>query len=185
MPAASSNNGDAALVSKWAPDSFSGKEDDWKTWSLKFRSYVGAMAKGAVETWMDWVKESRHDDLTSCKNNALEQAAQPPSAILYSSLVATCEGRALALIEKAGPGEGSEAWKLLLGRYEAQTRQSKVMLMIQVLSWDFRSGELLDCLKSFDRACRRYSEAAGKQIDNDAKIGVVKGGRFERAFATP
>ena len=49
----SRGSGDPPLVSKWAADSFSGKEEDWKVWSLKFRSYVGAMAKGSVGTWMD------------------------------------------------------------------------------------------------------------------------------------
>ena len=121
---------------------------------------------------MDWVRDNRLDLAVSCRTTALEPAAKGPAASLYSSLVATCEGRALALVEKAGPGEGLEARKMLLGRYEAQTRQSKVMLMIQVLSWDLRTGDMLDCLESFDRACR-YREATGKEIDDDTKIGVV------------
>ena len=33
-------------------------------------------------------------------------------------------------VAKARNGEGLEAWKLLLGRYEAQMHWSKVMLMI-------------------------------------------------------
>ena len=169
----SGGGGDPALVSKWAPDSFSGKEEDWKVWSLKFRSYVGAMAKGTVGTWMDWAKDHRNDLDVSFKTTTLEPAAKAPSAILYSSLIATCEGRAMALVEKAGDGEGLEAWKNLLTRYDAQTRQSKVMLKIQVLSWDFRTGDLMDSLEAFDRACRRYTEATGKDVDDDTKIGVV------------
>ena len=50
----------SALVSKWAPDQFSGQQDDWRMFSLKFRSYVGAMHKGTVGVWMDYAKEN-HD----------------------------------------------------------------------------------------------------------------------------
>ena len=39
---------DSALVSKWAPDGFSGKQEDWRSWSTKFRSFVGAMKQGQV-----------------------------------------------------------------------------------------------------------------------------------------
>ena len=78
------------------------------------------------------------------------------------SLKATCEGQAMAIVEKAGAGEGLETWRLLLSRYEAQTRQSRVMIMIQILSWDFKTGELLDSLEAFDRACQRYTEATKK-----------------------
>ena len=98
--------GDAALVSKWAPNSFSGKEDEWRSWSTKFRSFVGAMKGGAIGTWMDWVKEHRGD---SCKAGVLDHTAKPCAAMLHSSLIATCEGKAMAIVEKAGAGEGLEA----------------------------------------------------------------------------
>eukprot|EP00972_Heterocapsa_arctica_P023539 3468626-Heterocapsa_arctica.AAC.1 len=45
-----------ALVSKWAPDPFSGEREEWPVWSLKFRSYVGAMNKGRTGVWMDQVR---------------------------------------------------------------------------------------------------------------------------------
>ena len=37
-----------AGVQKWAPDAFNGKKADWPDWSLKFRSYMGAMLGGAT-----------------------------------------------------------------------------------------------------------------------------------------
>ena len=45
--------------------------------------------------------------------------------------------------------------------------------MIQLLSWDFKTGELLDTLESFDNACQKYAETWKKEIDDDIKIGVV------------
>ena len=54
-------HGDTALVSKWAPDNFSGKDEHWRNFSTKFRSFVGAMRQGQVGTWMDWAKSNRED----------------------------------------------------------------------------------------------------------------------------
>ena len=47
------------------------------------------------------------------------------------------------------------------------------MKMIGVLQWDFKSGDLLDQLESFDRACQKYTESTKKEIDDDTKIGIV------------
>ena len=76
-------------------------------------------------------------------------------------------------MNKAGSGQGLEAWRMLLHRYEAKTRQSKVMSLIQILSWDFKTGDLLDTLESFDNSCQKYYETWKKEIDDDTKIGVV------------
>jgi hypothetical protein len=97
---------ESVLVSKWAPDSFSGKLEDWNHWSTKFRSYVGAMKPGQVGKWMDWAKGHRDTD---CKSTALEPAAGACARAVYSALIATCVGEAVKIVENAGEGEGLEA----------------------------------------------------------------------------
>ena len=159
----------AALVSKWTPSNFSGEREDWRSFSVKFRSFVGQMLQGVAGQWLDWVRDNREQN---AKMAGMDARARPTAALLYSSLIATCEGKALPLVERAGEGEGLEAWRLLLGRYDQQTRQSRVMRLIQLLSWEFK-GDLLDSLESFDRACLKYTEATKKELDDDMKIGVV------------
>ena len=123
---------------------------------------------------MDYVKQNPYSNV---KVTVLPPEARAAAAVLYSCLIAVCEGKSIAIVERAGAGEGLEAWRLLLARYEAQTRQSKVLKMIQVLNWDFRTGDLLDQLEAFDRACTRHTESTKKDIDDDTKIGVVKAWR--------
>eukprot|EP00959_Pyramimonas_sp_CCMP1952_P219488 4589510-Pyramimonas_sp.AAC.1 len=45
--------------------------------------------------------------------------------------------------------------------------------MIQILQWDFKSGDLLDRLEALDLAVSKYESATGKVIDDDTKIGIV------------
>ena len=79
----------------------------------------------------------------------------------------------LLLAQRAGPGEGLEAWRLLLDHFESQTRQSKVMRMIQVLGWQFKGGDMQSALEEFDALTRRYQETTGKAVDDDSKIGIL------------
>ena len=100
------SGGDAAFVSKWAPDFFSGKQEDWAVWSTKFRSFIGAMKQGQVGTWMDWVNEKRNQ---AARNEVLGQEAIATSSMLHSALVHVCQGKAIAIVNKAGLGQGLEA----------------------------------------------------------------------------
>ena len=40
--------GGIRAIPKWAPDPFSGKREDWPSWSVKFRAFVGAVSQGQV-----------------------------------------------------------------------------------------------------------------------------------------
>ena len=46
-------------------------------------------------------------------------------------------------------------------------------MMIQILGWDVTAGDLVDNLELFDRAVKRYTDAAKKHVDDDTKIGIV------------
>ena len=103
--------GNPASVSELAPDSFSGDRKDWRARSVKFKPHVGAMMRGQIGAWMDGVDMNRD---TAQLNVTLAEAARGPSATLYHALIATCGHAALTLVERVGPGEGLEAWRLLL-----------------------------------------------------------------------
>ena len=97
---------------------------------------------------------------------ALDPAARQAAAILWSSLIATCENTALLLCERAGAGEGIEAWRRLNVKYDVQTCQTKVVCIIKILSF-------LDQLDAFDIAIAKHEAATGKKIDDETNIGVV------------
>ena len=63
-PQSSSGQGDGnrdSIVQKWAPDMFTGERNGWQDWSLKFRSYTGAMKNGEVGRWIARIEENRND----------------------------------------------------------------------------------------------------------------------------
>ena len=160
----------SALAQKWAPDSFSGEPQDWRDWSLKFKSYMSPLHKGHMGRWMQKVDEERAALATL---SVLGESAQPSASSMCSALIATCQGKSLVITEKAGPSEGLEAWRQLLLKYEARSRQTRVMRLLEVLPYDFKSGEMLDSLENFERLVGQYEKESGKTLDDDLKIGIV------------
>jgi len=160
----------SALVSKWAPDNFSGENEAWKDWSVKFVSYLGGSLKGQVGKWVQHVDENRGAQATI---TVLGEASRAASSMLHGALIATCQGKALVLVQRAGQGEGLEAWRSLLLKYEPRSKQSKVVKLCEVLGYNFNSDNLLDSLEAFEAKIVEYEKEAEKTVDDDIKIGVV------------
>ena len=159
-----------SLVQKWAPDDFSGKHSDWTDWAVKFRSYMGALLSGRLGQWLVKVEEKRGEDSTV---TVLGEASRSAASLLHTALIATCQGTSLTVVRRAGAGEGLEAWRQLLLKYEPRSKQTRVIKLIDVLSFSFKEGALLDRLESFDHAVAEYEKESAKTVDDDTKIGVV------------
>ena len=164
------DGGAAIRVSKWAPDQFPGTQEAWPTFKVKYQGYTGTLLKGMVGDWMDHVDMNRTD---SAKVAVLGAGAKQSATLMYHALIAVCEGKALVLVEKAGRGEGLEAWRCLLNRYEPRTRQSRVLKHIGLLNWNFSHGEFIDNLERFDKAVAAYEQESGKTMDEEEKIGLI------------
>ena len=159
-----------SLVQKWAPADFTGEHTSWRDWSIKFRSYMGALLRGEVGRWLEHVGDNRTLD---AKVVTLGEASRAASTMLHGALIATCQGKALVIVQRAGTGEGLEAWRELLGKYEPRSKQSKVMRLCEVLGFNFKEGDLLDSLERFEACVAEYEKESGKVVDDDIKIGVV------------
>ncbi len=156
------------------PPKFAGKEEEWRMFSLKMRSFYGNYLEGQMGDWMDNVRDHREQD---CRVDALGLLeAKKPAEMLYQGLVSFCEGDAFTIVENAGEGEGLEAWRSLYLRYDVQTRQSRVSQLMKLLYTDIRNDDVLNSLAKFERDWQRWESRSKKDWDelvNDLKIGVV------------
>ena len=162
--------GSAIQVAKWAPDSFDGTAEAWPVFKTKFVAFVGPMLRGQMGEWLDHVDLHRADPATA---RVLGSNAKTAAGQLHHYLIATCNGKALTLVERAGRGEGLESWRLLLQRFEPRTRQSRVVKHIQLLNWDFTTGDFVDNLEQFDKEVAKYEKEAERVMDEEEKIGLI------------
>ena len=155
------------------PPKFAGKEEEWRMFSLKMRSFYGNYLEGQMGDWMDNVREHREQE---CRIDTVGPEARKPAEMLYQGLIAFCEGDAFTIVENAGEGEGLEAWRSLYQRYDVQTRQSRVSQLMRLLDTEVRSDDVFNCLAKFERDWQRWESKSKKdweELINDLKIGVV------------
>ena len=140
-PGGGYGGGFVGSVSKWAPDAFSSADKDWPDWAVKFRSFTASYCRGQVGEVLAVVEAHRTDASTveDLARSGFDPAPREAAMQLYHALISTCTGLALRLVRKAGDGEGFEAWRLLLNRFDPINKQSVVMSLIRALRWELGS----------------------------------------------
>ena len=100
------------------PKCFSGREDGWHDWSLKF----GAIAV----TPPDHASVRMSGALLHTTEITLDQPDEASARMfarqMYTLLTHLCEGRALAIVQGAPDHSGLETWRLLHEWYQPKTR---------------------------------------------------------------
>ena len=126
---------DTRLLGK--PHDFSGKLDDWRDWSVVFEGYAAAAVP--VEAGMTRAVEANAIVL----NATLEAPVVRVSQQLYWMLLMLCKNTALQKVAGAGRGEGLEAWKLLVERYQPRLKTRYAAQLMKILSFSLQ-GDLLE-----------------------------------------
>ena len=82
---------------------------------------------------------------------------------LYLSLLTLCKNTALKIVVGAGRGEGLEAWKLLVERYEPRLRTRYATQFMKIKSFSLQ-GDLLERLGLWEREIQLYENGSGKEL---------------------
>ena len=91
------------------PKCFSGREDEWHGWSLKFGAIASTLSDHASVRMNGALQHTTEITL----DHPDEASARMFARQLYTLLFHLCEGRALAIIRGAPDHNGLEAWRLL------------------------------------------------------------------------
>ena len=122
------------------PHDFSGKLDDWRDWSVVFEGYAAAAVPGP-EAGTTRAAEAN----PMVPNATLEASVVRVSQQLYWMLLMLCKNTALQIVVGAGRGEGLEAWRLLVERYEPRLRTRYAAQLMKIMSFSLQ-GDLLERL---------------------------------------
>ena len=71
----------------------------------------------------------------------------------------------------AGRGEGLEAWKLLVERYEPRLRTRYPAQLMKIMSFSLQ-GDLLERLGLWERDIHLFDSGSGKTLDAEFRIGT-------------
>ena len=152
---------------------FSGKEDDWATWSFVARSYLALLSAG----YQDYL--ARAENAATAEDIALSaqgDQARAHSWTLFNVLVQSVEGRALSVLMNVEQGNGLLAWRLLQETYEPRIggRWTSMLMGIIGPNWStVKEEDFLESLESWEVTIRRYEEQSSETVTPAIKCAVV------------
>ena len=85
------------------------------------------------------------------------------AADFFNALILFCKGKALNIVLTNKEGEGFEAWRALVNKYEPTSKASVVGKLAEILRAPF-DGDLLDALTTFERKTMVYEAQSRKTI---------------------
>ena len=172
--------GFGAFAARYQPENFNGEDIGWRDWSRVFRTWAGRFQRGRVQEIISSVEARPGDEATvpeldirleDWESAELESVA----ADFYHALTLFCKGKALKIVLTNKEGEGFEAWRALVNKYEPTSTASVVGKLAEIFRTQF-DGDLLGALTTFERKIMIYEAQSRETISDSLKIGCVIAG---------
>ena len=167
------------------PPKFGGKDEQWRQWRGKLTAFLYASDLGA-EKAMKWVERQTHPitetvmELSCTSDDGLIDDEQLRTGQIFSSkfylmLSDTCEGEAYRLVESAGPGNGLEAWRVLLRRYASKTPGTKRALLQNLFNTKqpTSTDSFESLLLTIEEQLKRYDDMAEARMPDDIRCAIL------------
>ena len=152
------------------PKCFSGREDEWYDWSLKF----GAVAAKLSDHASAWMNGAPQPSAEISVDQPDEATARIFARQRYTLLIHLCEGRALAIVRGAPDHNGLEAWRLLHEWYQRKRDHGGLASLNEILGWDFGTKEqFLQRMKDWENATLEYNRTASAPQQEEVLVAVL------------
>ena len=93
----------------------------------------------------------------------------------HHALILFCKGDTLKVFLTNKEGEGFEAWRALVNKYEPTRKASVVWKLAEILRTPFE-GDLLGAITTFERKIKIYEARSRETISDSLVIGCVIAG---------
>ena len=97
------------------------------------------------------------------------------------ALILFCKGKALKIVLTNKEGEGFEAWRSLVNKYEPTSKASVVGKLAEILRAPF-DGDLFDAITTLERKIMIYQAQSRETISDSLKIGCVIAGMGQNSM---
>ena len=171
------------------PEKFSGHEDGFLYWRTRMERFVASIFPEMQEV-LDWC-DDMDTELTDAGINENFGPINPRekkidgildiNKELHAVLQSLCEKEAFTIVRSAGKGNGLEAWRKLVKRYDPTTggRRRAMLRSILTPAKCGRIEDLYAALETWEEHVRQY-ESCKKQdgsrhiLDEEIKIAVLE-----------
>ena len=159
---------------RYQPENFHGEDTGWRDWSRVFRTWAGRFQRGRVQEIIRSVQARPGDEATLTELDLrLEDWASAElksiAADFNHALIFFCKRNALKIVLTNKEGEGFEAWRALVNKYEPTSKASVVGKLVEILRTPF-DGDFLDALTTFERKIMIYEVQSRETISDSLKL---------------
>ena len=171
------------------PEKFSGNEDGFLYWRTRMESFVTSIFP-AMQEVLDWcddidteLSETIIDENFGPTNPRVKtiEGISDISKEMHAVLQSLCEKEAFTIVRSAGKGNGLEAWRKLIKRYDPTTGGRRRAMLRSILTPNKcgRIEDLYAALETWEEHVRQY-ESRKKQdgsrhiLDEEIKIAVLE-----------
>ena len=111
----------SGFAARYQPENFSGEDTGWRDWSRVFRTWAGRFQRGRVQEIIRAVEARPGDEATVTEldlrlDDWASAELKSVAADFYHALF--CKGKALKIVLTNKEGEGFEAWRALVNKFE-------------------------------------------------------------------
>ena len=103
------------------------------------------------------------------------------AADFYHALILFCKGKALKIVLTNKEGEGFEAWRALVNKYEPTSKASVVGKLAEILRTPF-DGDLLNAITTLERKIMIHEAQSRETISDSLKIDCVIAGMDQNSM---
>ena len=171
------------------PDKYEGKEELFLHWRTKLESFVTSVHP-ELEQVLVWAEEEENEIdaalvmATWGPVNPTQKTVEGVESMcsqLHAILQSLCENEAFSIVRSAGRGNGAEAWRKLVKRYDPSTGNRRRSMLKHVLSPQRvqKIEELSHSIEKWEEALRLYegrkrADGTRHVLDDEIKSSVLE-----------
>ena len=152
--------------------SFSGKEEEWATWSFVARSYLALLST----EYQEYLSKAEAAEVEHLALSQQGDQARSHSWTFFNVLVQSVEGRALSVLMNVEAGNGLLAWRTLVDTYEPRIGGRWTSMLMGIIGPQRSSvteESFLQTLEAWEVMIRRYEEQSGEEVTGATRCAVV------------
>ena len=155
------------------PESFSGKDIDWATWSFVTRPLLESIHDN-VSLLMDHAESGTAADVVL---KGMTEENKGIARKIYLLLVPGCKGKSLAVCKRVERNNGFALWRELVLEYEPIAAGRHTSMLVGLLSpdaWQKKEGnDFMDALRDWETLVTDYERKSQEKLSSNIRIAVI------------
>ena len=159
------------------PITFKGEESKYAEWKAKLLAYIRVSIPHAAD-WVLWASQEATNTIEEDVDRKIGESAQTLKDFavkLYSILMSCTEDDAFRICHSVKDGNGLEAMRLLMKRYEPRTPGTKRALLKAVINNPAakKPDDIEKNLMHVEELMKKYEALGGQALPDDLRVTVI------------